>query len=187
MTSTQSSGLPAVPVEAYRVQRYYANGAVVCPLPCKSFTTEEADQIAAWFVAAGWETVKCSASGVKAVNSIGMTADDVPEPYTAAQRRRDELRHDRAAKEAAKAIAWQQCLTKTDAGRFVASTFGDTLNGFNSTALAKYLDGSTAKFEGLFTHRAADILSGLGINTSFTLEALVQLKARFETAIAVES
>ena len=40
------SELPRLPVEAYRVERRYANGAVIRPLPGKAFTDGEVQQIA---------------------------------------------------------------------------------------------------------------------------------------------
>jgi hypothetical protein len=78
------------------------------------------------------------------------------------------------------------CLTNKEAGRFVVATFGDTLNGYNSEKLAKFLDGSSAQFEGLFNHRAADVFAALGITTLVTLEALAQLKTLFETQRVAE-
>ena len=175
------SELPRLPVESYRVERRYANGAVIRPLPGKAFTDGEVQQIAGWFRAAKWEVSTAAPSGVSAVNNANMSADDIPEPYTAAQRKKDERRRDADAATAAKTAAQDDYLTGTAAGEYVAATFGDTLNKFNSVALAKFLAGEASTFEGLMNARAADVVQGMGIAVEgrATKDVLADLKARF--------
>lgn len=173
--------LPRLPVEAYRVERRYANGAVIRPLPGKAFTDGEVQQIAGWFRAAKWEVSTAAPSGVSGVNNAGMSADDIPEPYTAAQRKKDERQRDADAATAAKTAAQDDYLTGTAAGKYVAAAFGDTLNKFNSVALAKFLAGEASTFDGLMNARAADVVQGMGIAVEgrATKDVLADLKARF--------
>lgn len=173
--------LPRLPFEAYRVERRYANGAVIRPLPGKAFTDGEVQQIAGWFRAAKWEVSTAAPSGISAVNNANMSADDIPEPYTAAQRKRDERQRETDTATAAKAAAQDDYLTSTAAGKYVTSTFGDTLNKFNSTALAKFLAGDADTFAGLMNARAADVVQGLGIAVEgrTTKDVLADLRARF--------
>lgn len=155
--------LPPLPVPAYRVERRYSNGAVVRPLPGKTFAPEQVTAISDWFRAAGWEVSTRAPSGVSAANYSGMTADDVPEYYTAKQRRRDEAAQAADEKAAAKKAEQAAYLSTSPAGAFVTETFGDALNGSNSAALAKFLDGTEPTFGGLLNFRAADALESMGI------------------------
>jgi hypothetical protein len=43
--------------------------------------------------------------------------------------------------------------------------FGDAMNSFNLTALAKMLAGDEKTFNGMFSNRAADVLNESGIST----------------------
>lgn len=155
--------LPPLPVPAYRVERRYSNGAVVRPLPGKTFAPEQVTAISDWFKAAGWEVSTRAPSGVSAANYSGMTADDVPEYYTAKQRRRDEAAQAADEKASAKKAEQAAYLSTSPAGAFVTETFGDALNGSNSAALAKFLDGTETTFGGLLNFRAADALESMGI------------------------
>jgi len=162
--TAQPKQVPPFPVEQYRVERHYANGAKIKPLPAKSFTPEQVRLISDWFKSVGWVVGASSGpQGVTATNVIGMTADDVPEPYTAAQRKKDAAEAGKQDKEAQKKKTQSDYLTGTDAGRFVAAMFGDAMNGYNSFALAKVLAGNAKKFEGLFSGRAIDVLQANGV------------------------
>jgi hypothetical protein len=176
--------LPALPVTAYRLERRYANGAVVRPLPGKTFTPEEQASIADWFKAAGWDVSTRAPSGISGLNNAGMTIDDIPEPYTAAQRKRDEAASAAAAKAAAKKAEQSAYLGSSPAGAFVADKFGDTLNSFNATAMAKFLDGTEPAFTGLLSSRAADALESMGIAAEgrATKDILADIKRQYEAA-----
>lgn len=173
--------MPPLPVQAYRVERRYANGAVIRPLPGKSFTDEDVGKIAAWFKAAGWEVSTQMGSGVSGLNNIGMTADDIPEPYTAKQRDRDAAEKARTEAEDVKKAA-QGAAMATPAGEFVAKTFGDAMNAFNSAAMAKFLSGETDKFGGLLNARAVDVLTaaGIAVEGRAVNDILADLKAMYQ-------
>lgn len=178
--------LPPLPVAQYRVERRYANGAVIRPLPGKSFSDGEVRQIADWFRTAKWEVSTAAPSGVSAVNNANMSADDIPEPYTAAQRKRDEAARDVESKAKAKAADQASYMAASPAAAFISDKFGDSLNRFNSAALARFLDGADAAFGGLLSNRAADALEAMGIAAEgrATKDILADVKARYQASQA---
>jgi ribosomal protein L9 len=151
------------PVINYRLARRYANGAVVRPLPGKNFSATEQASIADWLTAAGWKVVTRAASGISVVGSKGMTIDDIPEPYTTAQRKKDAIQalEDQARR---KALEEQAAYLKTAASRaFIFAKFGDALNDYTAWRLARYLDGTDREYGGIMSHKMADAISGMGI------------------------
>jgi hypothetical protein len=179
---TRNVSVPAFPVDGYQLQRYYANGAKVKPLPAKAFSPVEVQAIIAWFTSIGWSVTSGSgANGVNATNDVGMTVDDLPEPYTAAQRKKDEARKAADERAAAKQKAQDDYLASTDAGKFVSAMFGESMNSFNLMALAKVLAGDEKTFGGLFSNRALDVLTEAGIATEWrqVKDVVADIKAKF--------
>lgn len=177
--------LPPFPVDGYRLEGYYANGAKVKPLPAKAFSPTEVQAITDWFKSIGWSVTSGSgANGVNATNDVGMTVDDLPEPYTAAQRKKDEAQKAADERAADKKNAQDDYLASNDAGKFVSDMFGDSMNRFNLTALAKVLAGDEKTFGGLFSNRAADVLADAGISTEGrqVKDIVADIKATFDAA-----
>lgn len=177
--------LPPFPVDGYRLEGYYANGAKVKPLPAKAFSPTEVQSITDWFKSIGWSVTSGSgANGVNATNDVGMTVDDLPEPYTAAQRKKDEAQKAADERAADKKNAQDDYLASNDAGKFVSDMFGDSMNRFNLTALAKVLAGDEKTFGGLFSNRAADVLADAGISTEGrqVKDIVADIKATFDAA-----
>jgi hypothetical protein len=151
------------PVINYRLARRYANGAVVRPLPGKNFSAEEQASIADWLTANGWKVVTRAAAGISVVGSKGMTIDDIPEPYTTAQRKKDaaiQALEDQAARRKAEQAAY---LDAAASGAFISAKFGGALNAATAWRLARYLDGTDKEFAGITSHKMADAISGMGI------------------------
>lgn len=174
--------IPPLPVDGYRIERNYANGAKIKPLPAKSFTTEQVKKISDWFKSIGWTvTSGTGPNGVNATNDVGMTSDDIPEPYTAKQRKQDADRKASDEKASEKSKSQDEYLASTDAGRFVTAMFGDAMNKFNSVALAKFLAGDSKTFDGMFSSRSADVLENAGITTEgrAVKDVVQDLKAMF--------
>jgi hypothetical protein len=174
---------PAFPVDGYQLERFYANGAKVKPLPAKVFSQDEVRSITDWFKSIGWNVTSGSgANGVNATNDVGMTVDDLPEPYTAAQRKKYEAQRAADERAADKKKAQGDYLSSTEAGRFVSAMFGDAMNSFNLTALAKMLAGDEKTFNGMFSNRAADVLNESGISTEGreVKDVIRDIKAKFD-------
>lgn len=156
--------LPPFPVEKYRLDQFYANGAKIRPLPAKSFSSEDVKLISDWLRSIGWSVTSGSGVNViKVTNDLGMTVDDLPEPYTAAQFKRDKAMQAANERSASKKKEFDDYIANTDAGKFVSEVFGQSMNAFNQTALAKVLSGDEVSFGGLFSVRAADALNKIGI------------------------
>ena len=182
---SKTGKLPVFPVDAYRLERFYANGAKIKPLPARTFSLQEVQSITDWFKSIGWSVTSGSGgNGINATNDIGMTIDDLPEPYTAAQRKKDEALLASDERAAAKKKEQEGYLTSTAAGKFVAGMFGDAMNRYNQVALAKVLSGDEKTFAGLFSNSAADVLSEAGISAEGReiKDVIRDIKAMFDAA-----
>lgn len=183
----------AAPFENYVRERAAMNAVKLRPLPGKQFSDEEVSQLRGWLVENGWVAIT-EKNYVRGVGPVGAVWDDVPQASRFTKAAQAEL--ERATKEDATKDARAEKiaadLERLPSVPWLNELFDQSiLNRANRVALARYLDGEDAEFQGIasaWLNTAASIVefeagpSG-SINTS---DVLPLLKNKYEVSQDLE-
>lgn len=159
---------PALLPEQYRISRQTArNAAKILPPVGKTFSPDDRARVKMWAKAEGL-TAMDDGAGVRVIdnNAQGYVIDRIPQPTTAKNQKAAAEALRRAEVDNARKEKRREQYAGASSRQWIDDTFGpDFANEFNKAALARYLDGTDAKFSGLINNKWLEGLAKLGITT----------------------
>jgi hypothetical protein len=136
---------------AYQVRRAAKNSRKVLPMPGKSFSAQELQDLKAWFKARGADAVFAEGAGLRVIADVDNIDDVVPNYVHEKKLARSRLAQEaRDAADRERRVETEKRLSESPAAAWVQRTFS-AVNAFNKAALARYIDGTDKTFQGLLS------------------------------------
>jgi hypothetical protein len=136
---------------AYQVRRAAKNSRKVLPMPGKSFSAQELQDLKAWFKARGADAVLAEGAGLRVIADVDNIDDVVPNYVHEKKLARSRLAQEaRDAADRERRVETEKRLSDSPAASWVQHTFS-AVNAFNKATLARYIDGTDRTFQGLLS------------------------------------